>query len=185
VPSGIEEVLAAGPPVVAVKALALAKARAVVATESHPALPTDTVVLGADTIVVIDGDVLGKPGDEAAARAMLRRLRARPHEVITGVAAVARRREEAVAVLTRVTMRDYSDADIERYLATGEPADKAGAYAVQAEGARLVARVEGCYTNVIGLPVSTTRRLLASFGVPVLPADPSAPAPVDGGERSE
>jgi septum formation protein len=154
--------LPAGPAAVAVKEVALAKAREVARTAAG------AVVLGADTIVVIEGDALGKPANDTAARAMLRRLRGRAHEVITGVAAVGVGREEAVSVVTRVMMGHYSDADIDRYVATGEPADKAGAYAIQAEGARLVASVDGCYTNVVGLPVSTTRRLLASFGVPVL-----------------
>jgi septum formation protein len=165
VPAGIDEVLPVGPPAAAVEALALAKARAV--ARAAPA----AVVLGADTVVVVDGEVLGKPADAASAGAMLRRLRGRSHEVVTGVAAVAGLREEAVSVVTVVLMRGYTDADIERYIATGEPRDKAGAYAVQAEGARLVASIDGCYTNVVGLPVRTTRRLLASFGVPVLAAE--------------
>jgi septum formation protein len=165
VPSGLDEALPAGPRAAAVKELALAKARAVAGTAGG------AVVLGADTIVVLEGDVLGKPGDDATARTMLQRLRGRAHQVITGVAVVVPGREEAISVVTRVTMRDYTDVDIERYIATGEPRDKAGAYAVQERGANLVAAVEGCYTNVVGLPVDTTRRLLASFGVPVLTAE--------------
>jgi septum formation protein len=146
-------------------AVALAKARAVAG-----ALPADrlAIVLGADTEVVLDGALLGKPSDAADAARMLRALRGRAHAVITGVALVSsgrRAREETAAVTTTVTMADYSDGDIDAYVATGEPLDKAGAYAVQGLGGRLVARVDGCFTNVVGLPLSTTRRLLAAWGV--------------------
>ena len=154
-----------GPPDAGAEAIALAKARAVAA--AHPL----RVVLGADTIVVVDADVLGKPADAREAVAMLRRLRGRAHEVITGVA-VARARDARAAVAsvrTRVTMRDYSEAEIDAYVATGEPLDKAGAYAVQERGGALVAHVDGCVTNVIGLPLRTTGRLLAGLGVPLLP----------------
>ena len=163
-PSAIEEVLPPGPPAAAAEALALAKARAVAATTPG------AVVVGADTIVVLDGEILGKPRDAAEATLMLRRLRGRTHEVITAVAVVSAgaARERATSVQSRDTMADYTDADIEGYVATGEPFDKAGGYAVQAGGARLVRGVEGCLTNVVGLPVRTTRRLLASFGVNVL-----------------
>jgi septum formation protein len=85
--------------------------------------------------------------------------------VITGVALVAPGREEAMAVTTEVRMRDYGDAEIEAYVETGEPLDKAGAYGVQGLGAQLVAGVNGCFSNVVGLPISATRRLLESFGV--------------------
>jgi len=137
--------------------VALAKARAVAREVTEPAF-----ILGADTEVVLDGHVLGKPGDAADAGRMLKALRGRVHEVITGVALVEAPagREETAAVTTRVKMAGYSDAEIEAYVATGEPLDKAGAYAVQGLGARLVAEVDGCFTNVVGLPVTTTRRLL-------------------------
>jgi septum formation protein len=164
VPSAIEERLPPGPPAEGAIALALAKARAVAARAPG------AVVLGADTIVLLGGEVLGKPGAPAEAVRMLRELRDRSHEVITGVAVVGpgASSELTAAVVTRVTMRDYSDAEIERYVATGEPIDKAGAYAVQEAGGQLVAAVDGCYTNVVGLPVTTTRRLLAAAGVSVL-----------------
>jgi septum formation protein len=161
-PSHIPEEHPAVPPTEAIAAVALAKARAVALRLSPDAR---AVVLGADTEVVLDGRLLGKPRDAADAGRILRELRGRVHEVITGVALVAPGREEATAVATRVTMRDYSDAEIEAYVATGEPLDKAGAYGVQGLGARLVARVDGCLTNVVGLPVSTTRRLLERWGV--------------------
>jgi len=134
--------------------VALAKARAVAREVTEPAF-----ILGADTEVVLDGHLLGKPGDAADAGRMLKALRGRVHEVITGVALVEAPagREETAAVTTRVKMAGYSDAEIEAYVATGEPLDKAGAYAVQGLGARLVAEVDGCFTNVVGLPVTTTR----------------------------
>jgi septum formation protein len=158
-PSAVDETLPPLPPAAAAVQLALAKARAVAV--SAP----DALVLGADTIVVIEGEILGKPASSADAIAMLRRLRGRSHEVITGVAVVRAcdRREVTASVRTRVAMLAYSDTEIDRYVATGEPLDKAGAYAVQEHGAALVAGVEGCYTNVVGLPLSTTRRLLAAL----------------------
>jgi septum formation protein len=131
------------------------------------------VVLAADTVVTIDGQALGKPADPEEARAMLRRLAGREHEVITGVAVLdaATGRAETTAVVSRVRMTDYGEAEIDAYLATGEPMDKAGAYAIQGAGGRLVAGFEGSFTNVVGLPLVETARLLAAFGVPV-----SAPA---------
>ncbi len=125
------------------------------------------VVLGADTEVVLDGRYLGKPRDAADAVRMLRALSGRTHEVVTGLALVdaPSGREETLAVTTRVTMIDAGDEEIAAYVATGEPLDKAGAYAVQGLGARLVARVDGCFTNVVGLPVETTRRLLERWGL--------------------
>ena len=148
-------------------ALALAKARAVAANLA----PGDTaVVLGADTEVVLDGRLLGKPTDPPDAVRMLRELRGRWHEVVTGVAAVEAaglRRARARAVTTRVRMADTTDDDIAAYVATGEPFDKAGGYAVQGLGGRLVAQVDGCYTNVVGLPLTTTRELLQALGLPL------------------
>jgi len=125
-------------------------------------------VLGADTEVVLAGRLMGKPLDAAHARRMLGELRGTVHDVVTGVALVGvgtSRTEEIVAVTTRVRMAEYDDAEIEAYVATGEPLDKAGAYAVQGLGGHLVAHVDGCLTNVIGLPLSTTRRLLEHWGV--------------------
>jgi septum formation protein len=163
-PSRIPEPVLPGPPAEAVVALALAKARAVAATA-----PPGALVLGADTEVVLDGRVFGKPTDRQEAVAMLQRLGGRVHEVITGVALVEAggRREETLAVASRVRMRDYTEAEIEGYVATGEPFDKAGGYAVQGEGSRLVAEVIGCMSNVVGLPVEATRRLLARWGAPM------------------
>jgi septum formation protein len=115
----------------------------------------------------VDGRYLGKPRDAADAARMLRALSGRTHEVVTGLALVGAPsgREETLAVTTLVTMIDAGDEEIAAYVATGEPLDKAGAYAVQGLGARLVARVDGCFTNVVGLPVETTRRLLERWGL--------------------
>ena len=161
-PSHIPEIHPPGPPAQALAAVALDKARAVASRWTAGRV----VVLGADTEVVLDGRYLGKPRDAADAVRMLHELGGRTHEVITGVALVEARsgREETAAVTTRVTMVAASDKEIAAYVATGEPLDKAGGYAVQGLGARLVARVDGCVTNVVGLPVETTRRLLARWG---------------------
>ena len=167
--SEVEETLPGGPTPEAVARLAARKARAVAGRAR------DAVVLAADTVVVIDGDALGKPAGPEEARGMLRRLRGREHEVITGVAVVDARsgREKSVAVTSRVLMAAYSDATIDAYVASGAPLDKAGAYAIQDLGGGLVERLAGSYTNVVGLPVEETRRLLEEFGVPV--SAPSAP----------
>lgn len=162
-PSDLDESLAPGPLAEAVARLALDKARAVVARVR------EGIVLGADTVVAIDGEALGKPADAADARAMLRRLRGREHEVITGVAVVDARsgRAERFAVTSRVRMAPYDDAAIDAYVTTGEPLDKAGAYAIQGAGGALVAGYEGSYSNVVGLPLAETARLLSAFGVAV------------------
>jgi nucleoside triphosphate pyrophosphatase len=130
-------------------------------------------VLGADTIVVIDGEALGKPSGRAEAAAMLRRLRGRAHEVMTGVAVidVATGGEATETVSSRVTMRAYSEAEIAEYVASDEPLDKAGAYAIQGAGGALVAGLEGSRSNVVGLPLGATAALLRRFGAAV-----SAPA---------
>jgi len=150
--------------------VALAKARAV-ARDLSRAGRGPAVVLGADTEVVLDGRLLGKPSGPPDAVRMLRALRGREHEVITGLAVVeiddpsAALREETTSVTSRVRMADYTDTEIEAYVATGEPLDKAGAYAVQGIGGRLIAAVDGCFTNVVGLPLTTTRALLERRGL--------------------
>jgi septum formation protein len=143
--------------------LALRKARAVAAR--HPA----AVVLGADTIVVVDDDALGKPAGPDEAAAMLRRLRGRAHEVLTGVSLVepAAGREATDTVTSRVTMKSYGDAEIAAYVASGEPLDKAGAYAIQGAGGALVAGYDGSWSNIVGLPLETTAALLRDFGIRV------------------
>jgi septum formation protein len=116
---------------------------------------TDAWILAADTVVALDAEALGKPVDAADAARMLRRLAGRAHTVFTGVALFrpGGERAERMVIATPVVFRALSDAEIDAYLATGEPFDRAGAYAIQGEGAHLVDRVEGSYTNVIGLPL--------------------------------
>ena len=138
--------------------LAGAKAAAVA-----PRFP-DRVVIGADTVVVIDGAVLGKPADDAAAVGMLGRLSGHGHDVLTGVALHLGARALGGVEVTRVTFAALDDARIRWYVETGETGDKAGAYAVQGIGSRFVERIEGSYTNVVGLPIPLVDRLLRQFG---------------------
>ncbi|NLF11855.1 MAG: septum formation protein Maf [Anaerolineaceae bacterium] len=129
----------------------------------------DELVVAADTVVVLDGQILGKPRDAGEAAAMLSRLRARSHLVYTGVSvwqpATWRMVNELASSV--VWMRDYTDAEIEAYVATGDPLDKAGAYAIQHRGFAPVDHVEGCWLTVMGLPLCHLRRALESFGVAV------------------
>lgn len=159
--------------------LSLAKARAVA-----PSRPR-ALIIAADTLVVVDQDVLGKPADECDAHAMLVRLRNRAHRVITGLALVdpTRRRESVEVVTTRVTMRDYSDDEIRRYIETGDPMDKAGAYAIQAADLHPVAHLEGSYTNVVGLPLCNLYHRLRAWDVP-MPVDARAACSLDGGKAA-
>ncbi len=142
---------------------ALAKARSVAAANRG------RLVLGADTVVVLDERVFGKPADEEEARAMLAQLAGRTHTVYTGLALVdgPSGRELAETEATAVTMRPLGDEEIKYYVATGEPLDKAGAYAVQGRGALLVERVDGDYFNVVGLPLYRLSKMLAAFGYDV------------------
>ena len=151
-------------PATAAVNVAVAKARAISAAP-------DEVVLTADTLVVCEAELMAKPADADEARHMLRALRARSHQVLTGVAL---RGEDGVrwcgVVATTVVMRGYSDAEIEAYIGRGEPFDKAGGYAVQDEAFRPVERLEGCYLNVVGLPLCAVAAGLASLGVEVTAA---------------
>jgi nucleoside triphosphate pyrophosphatase len=160
IPSDVDETLEPGPVADAVAGLALRKARAVADRVGAG------VVLAADTVVVIDGLILGKPVGPEEARAMLARLRGREHEVITGVAVVdaETRRSAWTMAVSRVLMAAYPDATIATYVASGSPFDKAGGYAIQDLNGVLVDGVVGSYTNVVGLPVEATRRLLDNFG---------------------
>jgi septum formation protein len=123
------------------------------------------VVIGADTIVVVDGDILGKPRDEAMAAAMLRRLSGRAHVVVTAVAVARGGRVVAGVESVDVRFRELSAEDITRYIATREPMDKAGAYGIQGFGATIVDRIDGDYFAVMGLALGRTVRLLAEVGV--------------------
>lgn len=126
-------------------------------------------VLGADTTVVLDGEVLGKPRDGAEAASMLRRLRGRVHKVITGIAVVEAKtgRLLSSAKSSDVHLRAYSDEEILAYVASGEPMDKAGAYAAQDEDFRPALKIVGCYTNVVGLPLCDVADLLGALGAGV------------------
>ncbi len=123
------------------------------------------LVIGADTIVICEGIIFGKPRDGAEAEDMLLRLAGRTHQVITGVAVVEAEtgHVEIDAAVTAVTMRDFASTEAAAYVTTGEPLDKAGAYAIQGRGALLVERIHGDYSNVVGLPLPTLARLLRRF----------------------
>ncbi len=139
-----------------VRRVALAKASEVAGRERG-------LVLAADTIVVCEGEILGKPADEGDARRMLRKLSGRRHRVYTGVALVEGSRRMVGYERTEVVFRELSKKQIDWYVSTGEPMDKAGSYAIQGTGAALVRAVRGCYTNVIGLPLPKVLDLLAEF----------------------
>lgn len=142
-------------------ALRLACEKALEVARRFPASPR-RLVLGADTIVVLEDMVLGKPADAEEAFEMLRRLAGRTHHVLTAAAVVATDRHEprAVCVESTVVMRSAADTELRAYVATGEPLDKAGAYAAQGEGRRFVERIDGSETNVIGLPLEEALALL-------------------------
>lgn len=142
------------------RAVATEKARVAAARAPRP-LP----VLGADTDVVLDGAILGKPAGREQALAMLARLSGRTHEVYTAVVVVQGARLESALSVTRVTFGEVSAAEASAYWVTGEPADKAGAYAIQGRGARFVRSIEGSYSGVVGLPLYETCELLTRFGV--------------------
>ncbi|MBP2625968.1 MAG: Septum formation protein Maf [Firmicutes bacterium] len=128
----------------------------------------DDVVIGADTIVVLDGQVYGKPIDINDARQILTRLSGREHQVITGIAVAHAGKLWTDYVVTSVRIGNISAQQIENYLATGEPMDKAGAYAIQGIGALLVEEINGCYSNVVGLPLNKLSDILRKAGVTLL-----------------
>ncbi|HEY0100307.1 MAG TPA: Maf family protein [Pyrinomonadaceae bacterium] len=140
-----------------VERLACEKAEAVAAGR------TKGLVLGADTVVVVAGQVLGKPKDEADARRMLKLLDGRWHDVLSGVALVRAETNEVLVAheLTRVRFASMSDAEIDWYVSTGEPADKAGAYAIQGHAALFIEEIEGDYWNIVGLPIRLVYKLAA------------------------
>lgn len=136
------------------------------ATDVSKSLP-DAVVLAADTLVMIDGDVLGKPSDFEEAVTVLQRLSGRAHEVWTAVRIThaARAKSESFHEISRVHFRKLDDRAIRNYLAKIDPLDKAGAYAAQGHGTEIIDRIDGSYTNVVGLPMEKTSRALRAFGV--------------------
>lgn len=134
-----------------------ARAKALAVASGQPACAT---VIGADTIVVLDGRIFGKPVDERDARRMLRELSGKTHQVITGVALARAGQCETFAEITDVCFRELSDEEIAAYVASGEPLDKAGAYGIQGAAGAFVDHIEGDYDNVVGLPVARLERAL-------------------------
>jgi septum formation protein len=130
--------------------------------ESLPIRP-GTILLGADTVVASDGRILGKPSDAAEAKSMLRLLSGKLHEVITGVCLRSAEKTVCFQVTTAVLFRELSDAEIAAYVATGDPLDKAGAYAIQNGAAGMVRRIDGSYSNVVGLPLCEVIERLETF----------------------
>lgn len=135
----------------------------------------DDVVIGADTVVVLQDKVLGKPKNDMEAMEMLKCLSGKGHKVITGICVVHKYDEDPTAIkvyqdveITQVIFRDLSTKELEHYIASGEPMDKAGAYGIQGLGGLLVERIEGCYYNVVGLPLVKTMNLLRQCKIPVL-----------------
>ena len=148
-----------------VQRLAVEKAQAVLARHtSEEAMEDDPlVVLGADTCVLCNGEILGKPIDQADARRMLELLSGRTHQVLTGVAAVSRTGLVSDVEITQVSFDLIGERELVHYLASREPLDKAGAYGIQGYAARWIPRIEGCYFNVVGLPLARTIALLAEL----------------------
>lgn len=159
-PADADETLRPGAPLAdEVVRLSLAKAQA--AQTLHP----DAVCIGSDTMVTIDGLPLGKPADSAQAAAMLRRLRGRTHEVLTGLAVLPPAgAARTLCSRTAVTFRDFDEDELAAYLATGEPLDKAGAYGIQGHGALLIRGIAGDYYSVMGLPVAPLYEMLRGLG---------------------
>ncbi|MCD8523603.1 MAG: Maf-like protein [Saccharospirillaceae bacterium] len=160
-----ETPLLAEPPAAYVARLALDKARKVAA--ENPGF----VVLGSDTTVVLDNGILGKPENDADAVRILTALSGRCHQVMTAVALVNDEQQRVQTVVTNVHFAPLSRAQINAYVATGEPADKAGAYGIQGLGAVLVDAIEGSYSNVVGLPLTETAALLQAFNIPIWDKD--------------
>jgi septum formation protein len=181
-PTNVDESSPETDPLALTRLLAERKARA------GAALAPDAAVISADTVVVLDGRILGKPADAAEAREMLTALRNRVHDVVSGVAVVYNGRMESEVTATHVTMRNYTDAEMDAYIATGDPLDKSGSYAIQHPTFLPASLAEGCICSVVGLPLWITRGLLISVtgfdpGVPNFARcrrcptrDPNAPA---------
>jgi septum formation protein len=158
-PSSIPEEYRAGEdPIAFATRLAREKAQAVFA--SDPLNDDSRMVLGADTVVLAEGEILGKPSDASDAARMLHLLSGRTHHVITGVCLVSAVATESAAEITGVTFTTLSDAEIDAYIASGEPMDKAGAYGIQGRAAKWIPRIQGCYFNVVGLPLALVANMV-------------------------
>ena len=160
-----ETPLSAETPAAYVARLALGKAQKVAA--NNPGC----VVLGSDTTVVLDNEILGKPENDADARRILATLAGRRHQVMTAVALVRDGQQRQQTVITQVHFAALTAAQIAAYVATGEPADKAGAYGIQGLGAVLVDAIDGSYSNVVGLPLTETAAMLQEFNIPIWDKD--------------
>ncbi len=150
----------------------LAREKAEAVAKAHPEARS-SLILAADTVVVVDEEVLGKPRDAADAARMLRLLAGRTHRVITGVCLLAGDRQQSAAEVTFVQCTTLSDAEIEAYIATGEPSDKAGAYAIQGRAARWIPRIQGCYFNVVGLPLALVSSMIEAMQPAIPPSSKS------------
>jgi nucleoside triphosphate pyrophosphatase len=139
----------------------LSRAKAEIGARDYP----NAIVVAADTDVSLDGAILGKPKDAADATRMLKQLRGRAHTVYSGITVAQGARQITQVAETTVWMRDYADTEIAAYVSTGDPLDKAAAYAIQNGAFRPVARIDGCYANVMGLPLCHLYRALSAFGV--------------------
>lgn len=176
-PAKGEEIITKSAPGEAVQELARAKSREVATMvrqygvrHGELVTPQDMIVIGADTVVAVNGQILGKPGDEEDAFRMLSMLSGRSHAVYTGVALVfldqsGRAGEHIFYEKTVVSMREMSEKEIRRYIATGEPMDKAGAYGIQGKCAIYIDKIDGDYNNVVGLPVAALYRELKKLGI--------------------
>lgn len=131
--------------------------------KAEPFRNDNDIVIGADTVVSIDGKILGKPCDKAEARQMLKSLSGREHSVFTGITVIKGTKEKSFYTETKVRFFELSDDDISNYIETGEPMDKAGAYGIQGLGSLLVEKIDGDYFNVVGLPVSKLNKVLKEF----------------------
>jgi septum formation protein len=169
-----ESVLPAWTPDETVRQLSAAKAQAALemlkgrsGAEGNELLALDAVIIAADTVVALDGEVLGKPLDEDDAAAMLMKLQGKRHEVYTGIAVLhsGNGQMQVESKKTIVTMKPFTEEKARKYAATGEPLDKAGAYGIQGLGATLVEEIEGCYFNVVGLPLSLLADMLEPYGI--------------------
>jgi len=153
-------------PGVYVLRIARAKAETAVRQIAYRALPQKPV-LAADTTVVFDGQIVGKPDDAEHAARILRALSGREHQVLTAVAVALREQVETQISVSSVWFRELAEADIRRYCATGEPLDKAGAYGIQGRAGAFVTRIAGSYSGIMGLPLAETTELLQKFDIPV------------------
>ncbi len=168
--SGVEEKTDCTDPGEAARELATLKAQAV----SRPENLGESLIIGADTVIDLDGQLIGKPEDKPDAERILKRLCGRQHQVITGLAFFDSKRSQLLvrSVATAVFMADYPPAVLQSYVESGEPMDKAGAYAIQGIGGQLVRSIAGCYSNVVGFPLCEVSRMLKRLGIEFTGSNP-------------